>query len=258
MALMVDRTRTAATRASAQGTPVSGPPTSMHAAMRSLQRSVGNRATSQLIGDRARHGHGCGCGTCTAVIARTLATRLAVQRVPSRCNFCGTFFDDERQQFCPNTECGRADWDYVDEKAFCTDRGCPNYLIGLERADRHGKANGKYCEQCEKPLTSGVALVKAADATDERLSGPERELKALTERVEAHLQSSGTHHKTKSSGTSGARERHTSADHSQAVLNSRLAHELMALIDQVEELDERSVVLGPARSALSKIAGTHS
>lgn len=174
----------------------------------------------------------------------------------SQCKDCRSFFDDEDQTTCP--DCESHNYDYVDDEAFCTNRGCANYLIGFKPEDRKGKASGKYCEQCNELLTDGKKLVEQAEATDTRLSGAERELKALVAKVEHHLASSGTHHETGSGGTSAARERHTKADHSQATLNKRYAEDLDEKITVVEGENAKSKLLGPARAALSKITQKHS
>lgn len=174
----------------------------------------------------------------------------------SQCRDCKSFFDDEDQTSCP--DCESKNYDYVEEEAFCTNRGCANYLIGLEPKDRKGKAGGKYCEQCTELLTEGKKLVEQAAKTEDRLSPAERQLKALVANVESHLESSGTHHKTSGGGTASARERHTKADKSQALLNARFGGDLEKQISLVEEENEKSKVLGPARSALSMIKQKHS
>lgn len=220
--------------------------------LHALHSSVGNRALARLVRSHAPHGRGCPCDACSPSFAPGRVARALIQRTPSRCTRCGAFFDDSAvQNFCH--ECLYGDYDYVDELAFCTTRGCANELIALAGGERHGRASGKYCQYCDKPLTAGTQLVALANARDERLSRPERRLKDLIVRVNKYLASSGTHHATGSSGTSAARERHTAADATLATQNREYAADLEKMIAEVEQVNEDSPLLGPARLALSQV-----
>jgi hypothetical protein len=199
-----------------------------------LQRSVGNAAAARLLRPAGPAVRGGGA---------------VIQRHASKCTDakCAKFFDDEGRTECPH--CGWGDWDYPDENLkFCTNEPhCAMARVAVDTTKPH-------CELCKESdvttrLVSAAEMVERDDPPEDRhLTRDERVLKALIQHVESFRGSSGTHHKsTRGKHRAAAAERHTSADHSQALQEGDYADRLRAAITKAEKTSPDSALIDAAR-----------